>query len=518
MKTRSVLIFSFVILALNCFGQQRTTSESLDSLRTSFYVDADEMVSEFENYAREAEEEYLRYERQMKAEYERYVQHVKRVWGTDSVGSIVENTRSKWVEYGKDYQSRSMVDFDSGEIEVEVALTPHEANDPKKRNELLAEAVAQLLESRGSASPYSSKGDKKEPLTNHPVLEGLVDYSAYPGVEALMKSAKEADNLVASAKPINRRPAPPQPKVRGKEIPVAQTPTKPTTTKGSLASRHKAEADERAAAKERAREEAARLEAEREQQEQEWRKQTEQERNIKADSTASKGVIKEALSKAKELTKAAAKVIAENTQQTVRQVKGDDGKSRQVVTVKLTMVADKLSKNAALYKDLIAEFSSRFQVEQPLIYAIMEQESCFNPQATSWVPAYGLMQLVPTSGGRHAYRVVYGRDWCPTRDYLYNPRNNIELGTAYLQVLLKQFSAVKDYSCRRLCAIASYNTGAGNVSRAFTGKTSVSQATPLINQMNYSALYNHLTTRLTYTEARNYVSGVTRRMEKYIKK
>ena len=51
-----------------------------------------------------------------------------------------------------------------------------------------------------------------------------------------------------------------------------------------------------------------------------------------------------------------------------------------------------------------------------------------------------------------------------------------------------------------------------------TGKTSVSQATPLINQMNYSALYNHLTTRLTYTEARNYVSGVTRRMEKYIKK
>ena len=58
MKTRSVLIFSFVILALDCFGQQRTTSESLDSLRTSFYVDADEMVSEFENYAREAEEEY----------------------------------------------------------------------------------------------------------------------------------------------------------------------------------------------------------------------------------------------------------------------------------------------------------------------------------------------------------------------------------------------------------------------------------------------------------------------------
>lgn len=83
-------------------------------------------------------------------------------------------------------------------------------------------------------------------------------------------------------------------------------------------------------------------------------------------------------------------------------MKGDDGKVRQVVQIEMNLVSDNLSKNATLYKDLVAEFSQVFQIEQPLIFAVMEQESRFNPEATSWVPAYGLMQLVPKSG-----------DWMP---------------------------------------------------------------------------------------------------------
>lgn len=147
----------------------------------------------------------------------------------------------------------------------------------------------------------------------------------------------------------------------------------------------------------------------------------------------------------------------------------------------------------------------------------MEQESYFNPEATSHVPAYGLMQLVPRSGGYDAYRYVYKRDWVPTKSYLYVPHQNIELGTAYLRILMNQFSAVTDPDCRRLCVIASYNTGAGNVSRAFTGNTNLSSAIPLINRYNYTQLYNHLTSRLSTEEARNYVSGVSKRREKYLK-
>jgi soluble lytic murein transglycosylase-like protein len=184
----------------------------------------------------------------------------------------------------------------------------------------------------------------------------------------------------------------------------------------------------------------------------------------------------------------------------------------------MALVADNLSRNATLYKDLVSEFSVRFQIEEPLIYAIMEQESAFNPQATSWVPAYGLMQLVPRSGGRDAYRFVYKVDRIPEVSYLYNPRNNIELGTAYLRVLMNQFERVTDPHCRRLCVIAGYNTGAGNVSRSFIGSTNLSKAFSSICQFDYEGLYNHLVKNLPHEETRNYVVKVTQRREKYIKK
>ena len=74
-----------------------------------------------------------------------------------------------------------------------------------------------------------------------------------------------------------------------------------------------------------------------------------------------------------------------------------------------------------------------------------------------------------------------------------------------------------DRRTRRLCVIASYNTGAGNVSRAFIGSAKLTKAFPSINALNYDALYKHLTTRLSTDEARNYVSGVSRRREKYLK-
>lgn len=214
---------------------------------------------------------------------------------------------------------------------------------------------------------------------------------------------------------------------------------------------------------------------------------------------------------------ATAKKIVEKSPRKVNTVKGEDGKTRKVVQVQMSLVKDNLSKSAMVYKDLVAEFSQKFQIEQPLIFAIIEQESAFNPEAKSWVPAYGLMQLVPTSGGRDAFRYVYKRDEIPTHSYLYNPRNNIELGTAYLRVLMNQFKSVTDTDCRRLCVIASYNTGAGNVSRAFIGATNLTKAFPKINTHNYNSLYRYLTTNLTHQEARNYVAGVTKKREKYKK-
>ena len=66
--------------------------------------------------------------------------------------------------------------------------------------------------------------------------------------------------------------------------------------------------------------------------------------------------------------------------------------------------------------------------------------------------------------------------------------------------------------------IAAYNTGEGNVSHSFVGyRATAKSIASHINALNYDQLYRHLTTRLSTSEARGYVEGVSRRREKYMK-
>jgi len=65
------------------------------------------------------------------------------------------------------------------------------------------------------------------------------------------------------------------------------------------------------------------------------------------------------------------------------------------------------------------------------------------------------------------------------------------------------------------CAIAAYNTGAGNVARAFTSTRSVNQAAPVINDMSPDEVYARLRQDLPYEETRNYIKKVTERMPQY---
>ena len=78
--------------------------------------------------------------------------------------------------------------------------------------------------------------------------------------------------------------------------------------------------------------------------------------------------------------------------------------TKDILKIELQLVENHIPKRAEQFKELVKANSAKFTVDQPLIFAIMEQESAFNPAAKSHVPAYGLMQLVPKSGGRDAYR------------------------------------------------------------------------------------------------------------------
>ena len=186
------------------------------------------------------------------------------------------------------------------------------------------------------------------------------------------------------------------------------------------------------------------------------------------------------------------------------------------VTVTIPFAVDYLSESAQRYQNQVIEEANRRGLPPSLVYAIMETESHFNPRARSHIPAFGLMQLVPSSGGLDAYHYVYGEKLVLGPEYYFNPDQNVELGTAYLDLLLTRYlRAVDNEESRTLCAIAAYNTGAGNVARSFSGGTSVRGAAPLINALEPEAVYEHLIANLPYEETRNYVKKVIKARERY---
>jgi soluble lytic murein transglycosylase-like protein len=165
-----------------------------------------------------------------------------------------------------------------------------------------------------------------------------------------------------------------------------------------------------------------------------------------------------------------------------------------------------LPQRARKFQSYVERHSKKFKISSCLIYAVIEAESNFNVTAASPASAYGLMQLVPESGGRAAYRMVYGSDEIPSREYLEDPDKNIELGAAYLRLSGDFFAGVKDQLSREYCQIAAYNTGAGNVLKAFGG--GYSQAIEMINSLSAPEVYEQLTTNLPYEETRNYLPKV----------
>jgi len=183
-----------------------------------------------------------------------------------------------------------------------------------------------------------------------------------------------------------------------------------------------------------------------------------------------------------------------------------DKKTAHFVT--MAMVANLAVKQAEKYRPLVTQFAKLYNISPSLVFAIIRTESNFNPYAVSSAPAYGLMQLVPSSGGREAYRKAKGRDVAPSREYLFNPAYNIELGTAYLNVLtFNQLETVAHNVSREYCVIAAYNTGPSNVLRAFSRDRTA--AVNRINSLQPAGVYDQLHRHLPYEETRRYLEKVT---------
>ncbi|HYD81350.1 MAG TPA: lytic transglycosylase domain-containing protein [Paucimonas sp.] len=99
------------------------------------------------------------------------------------------------------------------------------------------------------------------------------------------------------------------------------------------------------------------------------------------------------------------------------------------------------------YHRMVVDASKRHGVPAGLIHAVIQTESSYNPAARSKRRARGLMQVTPAT----ARFVGVGNS-----QRLYDPRTNIDTGTAYLKYLIANHATVDE-------ALAAYNSGPGNV-------------------------------------------------------
>lgn len=193
--------------------------------------------------------------------------------------------------------------------------------------------------------------------------------------------------------------------------------------------------------------------------------------------------------------------------QTKTRIVDQNGTPKTALYTTVPMVSNFSNRQAEKYRPLVTKFADQYRISSSLVFAVIRTESNFNPFAVSSAPAYGLMQLVPTSGGRDAYRKAKGKDTVPSRDYLFDPENNVELGTAYLNVLsYNQLEQIENTVSREYCVISAYNTGTRNVFKAFSSDsgTAINQ----INGLQPPAVYDRLRGHLPYQETRDYLTKV----------
>ncbi len=99
------------------------------------------------------------------------------------------------------------------------------------------------------------------------------------------------------------------------------------------------------------------------------------------------------------------------------------------------------------YGEWIQQASALYQIPEPLVRAVIQCESNFDPRAVSSTGAQGLMQLMPETALRMQVRDAF------------DPRENIFGGARYLRVLANTFGG--DLAL----TIAGYNAGEAAVAR-----------------------------------------------------
>lgn len=187
---------------------------------------------------------------------------------------------------------------------------------------------------------------------------------------------------------------------------------------------------------------------------------------------------------------------------------------RTITSVRFTLVDNNIHLRKQKFSEFVLASARKYQIPASLIYGIIETESSFNPYAVSTANAYGLMQVVPATAGKDVYQKIKKKAGQPTKSTLFDPKQNIDIGSAYLSILKNSYlSKINQNQNKKYAMISAYNGGAGNVLRIFNSNRDI--AFKKINQLNSNSFYHVLTTKHPKAESRNYLKKVTKAELKY---
>lgn len=117
------------------------------------------------------------------------------------------------------------------------------------------------------------------------------------------------------------------------------------------------------------------------------------------------------------------------------------------------------------YWDLIQKYSALHKLDPYVVAALINQESTFDARVRSSANAWGLMQVLPSTGRDYA-RTLGIAAFRTAR--LTDPETNIRIGTAFFADLLKQYDDVA-------AALAAYNAGESRATRWLAERPGVSR-------------------------------------------
>ena len=145
------------------------------------------------------------------------------------------------------------------------------------------------------------------------------------------------------------------------------------------------------------------------------------------------------------------------------------------------------------YWDIIVQESKAKNLDPYQVAGLIRQETIFTTRARSSAAAYGLMQVLVPTARLTARKYGVGREI--TAESLYEPRLNIQLGTAYLRDQIDKFGRIEYVA-------AAYNAGPG---RAVNWKASLPFE------------IDEWAEAVPFKETRGYIQGVVRNRLQYLR-